>query len=132
MTERDSASPADRALERRSKQVFERGIAALDGATRARLTQARMRALEELPARRRAWLPASRFAAPAGAAAALALAAWLVAVRDGAAPEATLADSAVGDLDLLLGDEELELIEELDFYAWLEAQPEFVGGDGVG
>ena len=39
----------------------------------------------------------------------------------------------VDDVELLLGEDELELIEELEFYAWLEEQPEFqVSDDGAG
>jgi hypothetical protein len=32
--------------------------------------------------------------------------------------------AAWSDLDILLGDEELELFEELEFYTWLQEQPE--------
>jgi hypothetical protein len=46
--------------------------------------------------------------------------------------------AALGDLEMLLDEEELEMIEELEFYAWLEEQPEFdsapedAADDGVG
>ena len=43
---------------------------------------------------------------------------------------------AVADLDILLGEEELDMIEELEFYAWLEEQVELTSGeiveDGIG
>jgi hypothetical protein len=31
---------------------------------------------------------------------------------------------AAGDLELLLGEEELDLFAELDFYLWLETEPD--------
>jgi hypothetical protein len=38
--------------------------------------------------------------------------------------------AALGDLEILLGDEDLEMLdEELEFYGWLEEQPEFAGAD---
>jgi hypothetical protein len=44
--------------------------------------------------------------------------------------------ASLGDLELLLGAEDLEMLdEEIEFYAWLEQQPEFTpveNGDGVG
>jgi hypothetical protein len=44
--------------------------------------------------------------------------------------------AAATDLEILLGEEELELIEELEFYAWLEEQAELTSGeiveDGIG
>jgi hypothetical protein len=40
----------------------------------------------------------------------------------------------LGDLEILLGEEDLEMLdEELEFYGWLEEQPEFAKGvDNVG
>ena len=38
--------------------------------------------------------------------------------------------AALGDLEILLGEEDLEMLdEELEFYGWLEEQPEFAGAD---
>lgn len=120
-------------FEEHAKRVFDDSVAALDAATRSRLTQARYRALEELqPVRRRGWQWAL---APAGTLAAAALAVWLTI---GQAPPATedtdLQVASLPDLELLLGEEDLEMLdEELDFYGWLEEQPEFAdAGDSVG
>jgi hypothetical protein len=134
MGERDTSS--DRALEERSKELFERSAGAIDAATRSRLTQARVRALQELGPERSVWR--SSWLLPVGATAAAALAAWTLFMQPGALPEQSLQVAALGDLELLLGEEDLEMIEELDFYAWLEEQPEFdasaqpADGDGVG
>ena len=129
MSERDD----ERAFEARTQAAFDASVGALDAATKSRLTQARVRALDELPGSlRKRWSP--RWLVPAGAAAAVALAAWLVLVPR-PQPEEPMQIAALGDLELLLAEEDLELIEELDFYAWLEEQPEFdaaADGDGVG
>ncbi|HZF28630.1 MAG TPA: hypothetical protein VE907_05915 [Gammaproteobacteria bacterium] len=141
MSERQTERETD--LERRAKRAFDDSVGALDAATRSRLTQARYRALQELAAgRRSAWLgwlrlPTSPLA-PAGALAAVALAALLLVWRAELLPsEAILEGPPVADLDILLGDEDLEMLDEdLEFYAWLEEQPELTAppaaGDGVG
>jgi negative regulator of sigma E activity len=116
-------------FERRAKRAFDDSVAALDAATRSRLTQARYRALEErAPRQRRGWLSAL---VPAGASAATALVAWLVVWPSPPASEDVHAAS-LSDLEILLGEEDLEMLdEELEFYGWLEEQPEFVD-DSVG
>jgi hypothetical protein len=137
MSERQTEQ--DRELEQWSKRTFDRSTQAIDAATRSRLTQARVRALEELAERRPyAWTWRASML-PVGAAAAAAIAAWLVLVQGNVGNEPQLQASNFGDLEMLLGEEDLEMIEELDFYAWLEEQPEFdagapadEGGDGVG
>jgi len=119
-------------FERRTKRVFDDSVAAIDAATRSRLTQARFRALEEQPSSARergfrGWL------VPAGTAAAMALVAWLVVTPPPPALDDVQAAS-LGDLEILLGEEDLEMLgEELEFYGWLEEQPEFNdAGDSVG
>jgi hypothetical protein len=120
----------DSDFERHTKRVFDDSVAALDAATRSRLTQARHRALEERRPRAERW---RRSLLPAGAVAATALLAWLVVWQ---APPATepVQQTALGDLEILLGEEDLEMLdEELEFYGWLEEQPEFANaGDSVG
>ncbi len=124
-----------RDFEERTKLLFDESVAALDGQTRSKLTQARYRALEELaertsPAWSRSWLPAGAVAAVA----LLSLMLWqgqMEPVTQGGFDVA-----AVTDLELLLGEEELDMIEELEFYAWLEEQVELTSGeiveDGIG
>jgi hypothetical protein len=123
-------------LERRSKAVFDDSVEGLDGQTRARLARARNRALAR--GRRDSisrWLPSPRALLPVGATAVVALVA-LVSWR-GPAPESLAPEvAALQDLEMLLAEEELEMLEELEFYTWLEEQPEFSmpepGDDGVG
>jgi hypothetical protein len=118
-------------FERRTKRAFDDSVAALDAATRSRLTQARYRALEQ---RNGAPTPAWRLSViPLGTLAAAALVVWFTV---GQLPVATdnVPSAALGDLEILLGEEDLEMLdEELEFYGWLEEQPEFVGAlDSVG
>ena len=134
-------SNRDGDLERRAKEAFDRSAAALDASTRSRLTQARHRALEELPSagKRRGW---QWILVPAGGVAAAGLVAVLVLGPNDPTSDAGTSDAglqqavALGDLDILLGDEDLAMYDEdIEFYAWLEEQPELTppaAGDGVG
>ena len=134
----ESNLPSDRDFEARTKRVFDASVGEIDAATRSRLTQARYRALEELPTSRAGRSVWRGPFAPVGAIAAAALVAFLVFRQPEPAIEPALEVAAAADLEILLGEEDLELLEELEFYAWLEAQPEFASddpepsGDGVG
>ena len=113
-------------FERHTKRVFDESVAALDAATRSRLTQARYRALEERKVVRRGW----RWSLiPAGTVAATALVVWLTVWQSPPAIDA-VASAPLSDLEILLGEEDLEMLdEEIEFYGWLEDQPEFAGAD---
>lgn len=118
----------DSRFEQNTKRVFDESVAGLDAATRSRLTQARHRALEELKSPRRGW---QWNLAPVGVGT-LAAAALVVWFTIGQVPPATedLQGTSLNDLELLLAEEDLEMLdEELDFYGWLEEQPEFAGAD---
>jgi hypothetical protein len=117
-------------FERRTKRAFDDSVAALDAATRSKLTQARYRALEEQESARDRGFRSSLL--PAGAAAATALVAFLVVWQ--APPPAPVPQAAsLGDLEILFGEEDLKMLdEEIEFYGWLEEQPEFANVDSVG
>ena len=106
-------------FERRAKRVFDDSVAALDAATRSKLTQARFRALEEQEsARDRGWRSSL---VPAGTVAATALVAFLVMWQQPADPTAPVDTAPLGDLEILLGEEDLEMLEEeIEFDGWLE------------
>jgi hypothetical protein len=117
-------------FERRTKRLFDDSVAALDAATRSRLTQARHRALGERPSTRGAGWRWSLL--PAGTLAAAALIAWF-AVWPRLPVSDDVREAPLADLEILLGEEDLEMLdEELEFYGWLEEQPEFAGDDSVG
>jgi hypothetical protein len=122
-------------LEKRARELFERSVADLDAATRTKLTQARHRALREMErsTMTREWLSLRPQAAAAVLVVVAVGVAWLlVPSRAPLVPGESLAEAS--DVELLLGEDELELIEDLEFYAWLEGQPEFRvdGDDGAG
>ena len=88
-----------------------------------RLNRARQAALEQLPRRRRAahWLAPALSTAAVGA---LAVGLWLNPGTDRDVPVPVLnasADLTAADLELLLTDDSLEMLEDLEFYAWLDA-----------
>ena len=112
-------------FERRAKTLFDEGVDGLDARTRSRLTQARHAAVAELaqqrdPWMRRWWLPAT------GLATAALLAVIVVFNLNPAANERPLAAAslAVEDIDILSGAENIELLEDMEFYAWLESEPD--------
>jgi hypothetical protein len=124
-------------LERRANALFERSVAEIDATERARLREARREALAEL---RRPVFAAPRnlgFAAAAAAAAVV----LLVMLQSPQSPAPAAVDAQFGtmvaaDLELLLGDEELDMLAELEFYSWLDNQALGEGTeetqDGVG
>ncbi len=102
-----------------AKELFDISVERLDAATLSRLNKARHQALAELqqtkPGRQWArWMPATGVAAAA-----------LVTVIvlqtpgvEGPVPSAT----TVTDFEILLGEDSLEMLEELEFYSWIDPQ----------
>lgn len=131
---RNEQSTHERLLEN-TKRLFDAGVRETDTATRARLAAARQRALRE--ATSPVWVKAPRVWLPAAAAAILLiiLAPRLVEHSD-PEPARNLPTVAVTDLEILLGEEELEMLADFEFYEWLDLQD--VGSsegqieDGVG
>lgn len=116
----------DEQLEKRAQELFAESTAGIDGPTRSRLTRARAEAIAA--ARKPHWLAPSRLlqvGLGAGAVAAAALVA--VVLLQSPAPDVPIAaTAALDDLEILLDEDELELYEELEFYAWLLEQPELL------
>ena len=125
----------DRDFEERTKLLFDESVAALNGETRSKLTQARYRALKEMKGQQvvgwnRRWIPAG----VAAVIAVLSLMLWQGQVElanDGGFDMAT-----VIDLEILLTEVDLDMFQELEFYAWLDEQAELTSGqileDGIG
>jgi hypothetical protein len=121
----------EREIAERARQLFAASVAGLDGQTRSRLTQARTRAVEAAGRRRFDWWFAPARLVPLGAAAAAVLAValfWQIPTSTLAPVESTV----LNDFDILLEGEELDLFEELEFYAWLLEQPDLLDLDEVG
>jgi hypothetical protein len=119
----DRNSEREQEMAHRARELFADSVAGLDGQTRSRLARIRADAVEA-SARGRSWITPSQLL-PIGGVAAAVLA---VAVFWGnpQAPVDPVASAALTDLDILLEGEELDLLEELEFYAWLLAQPELL------
>jgi hypothetical protein len=116
----------------RTKVLLDESAEGLDAATLSRLNRARQAALARARPR-----VAPRWFLPAGLASAcvllLAVTAWHSYMPAGTArlPELPFTASASpngGDIDLVSSDDSLELYQDLEFYAWLDAQDQ--GSDG--
>lgn len=107
------------------REQLDADAAGYDAATLSRLNRARQAALDAgLRPQRRPWWHWSLVAVATSAAVVLAVALTLRTPEISAPPVAPVAleQSEVDDLELLAAGEDLELIENLEFYAWLEQQ----------
>jgi hypothetical protein len=133
--ERPTESELSSDFERSAKQAFDASVRGLDAATRARLVAARERALENARGARPS-LGWSWSLAPSGALAAAVVVAVLVLAYHPRSTEVG-PQQFPNDLEILLGNEDLAMLDDdIDFYSWLEDQPDFApptgNGDGVG
>jgi hypothetical protein len=107
----------DEDLIKQAKTMFGDSVDRLDAETVSRLNRGRQAALAELDRSRLSgqwarWVPATGIAAAAVVA---------VVVWQGSNVEGTLpANGSVADFELLLGEDSLEMIEDLEFYSWIE------------
>jgi hypothetical protein len=110
-------------LEARSKAAFDASVAGVNASVRSRLTQARFAAVAELERKQQSrW---QRMLAPASGLAAVAIVAALVVgpllhrggLLNGGVAGPTLADE---DMPILLDTDNMDMIENMEFYAWLD------------
>lgn len=111
-----STDDPDANFERRARKLFDESVQQLDAHTRSRLAEARHRAVDvrsEQPHVRPYWIPVAGVAAAAAAA---------VAIMPAIDRERELPGSftAAEDMVLLLNAEDLELLEDMDFYEWMD------------
>lgn len=110
------SSPRDNEPNDNAKSLFDESVDRLDAATLSRLNQGRHAALEQLQSGRNAgvwgrWVPLTGVAAAA-----------LVTVMLVRGPEKVdLPTASVTDFEILFEGENLEMLEDLEFYSWLEA-----------
>jgi hypothetical protein len=100
-----------------AKTLFDESVQDLDAATRSRLTQSRHNALAEAASRKgfgrwNQWVPVSGVAA----ATIFAVVLWR---GDSLVNEPDL-PAAVSDFEILLDQDELELLQDLEFYSWMD------------
>jgi len=116
----------DSAVEQRSRELFDAQVANLDARTRSRLNQARQAALDA--ARGQQAASPARWLLPVSSAAAVALVALTTVqimrpnVEVPVVAESAVLASTVDDVEILTSSVELEMLQDMDFYAWLETQ----------
>ena len=114
-----SNEPDESELERKARALFENSVEQLDARTRSKLTQARNRALDEVkrsaPQRRWIWAPAGGVA--------LAVVVAVVLSSGGLRSSPETGTLALEDIDIVADSENFEMLEDVEFYMWLEDAP---------
>ncbi len=109
--------------ENEARQVFQDAAGNLDQETLDRLGDARRVALKEVADTRHTPVPA-RWIPVAAAAGLGAVAVWALWPTATPGPELLSADLAGEDMEILLAGESLEFLSDLDFYLWLDLEPD--------
>lgn len=116
----DKNAAGDDALVQRARTLFDDSVSELDGHTRSRLNKGRQQALAAVRPDASRSLRRLLPVAATGAAAVAALLVWT-----GLDPvDAPRDNMAATDLELLLEQENLDMIEDLEFYSWIEIDSE--------
>jgi hypothetical protein len=123
MNERNRIT-ADDAFADKAKQLFDESVDGLDGETRSKLNRGRQAALAELQPGGRRWLQW----APAGGVAVAAVAALIVWTGSVQGPELDV-PSVASDMEILLTEDSLEMLEDLEFYSWIDLDAETIESD---
>lgn len=113
-------------LERRARELHDQAVEHLDADTLARLAKARRIALDEADGSSKTRISFGKRWAPAAMTAGLgSLAiAWLLVDYQRESTEVFVEEDLADDIEILLAGENLELLEDLDFYLWLTMQPD--------
>lgn len=105
-------------FEQKARSLFDDSVEGLDAKTLSKLNQGRQRALAELgrsgmPGQWLQWVPATGVVAAALV--------TVIIVRGPGSVEPPVAPvGTAADFEILLGEDSLEMLEELEFYAWME------------
>ena len=103
----------DEEFAREAKEAFDASVEELDAATLSRMNRDRHAALAQL---QRPSTPWTRWAPATGAAAAVLVAVVLLQMPAGVED----VPAAVTDMEILLGEDSIEMLEELEFYSWID------------
>lgn len=119
----------DKRFEESAKAVFDDSVERLDAATLSKLNQGRQAALAEMAsaqptAQWSRWMPATGVAAAALVAIVVLRGPTTVDPLDGSSPTVT-------DFEILMGDDALDMIEDLEFYSWVDVA-EFEATENAG
>jgi len=131
MNERNdkAANSDDERLATKAKELFDQSVQGLDGRTQSRLNRGRHEALAQLQpgVSHGQWL---RWAPASGVAAAALIA---VVVLTGRPPVDELTPPATAsDFEILLNEDSFEMLEELEFYTWIDLEGQVEGNGNVG
>ena len=110
---------ADDAFAERARAVFDDSIESLDAETRSRLNRGRHAALEAAGDSRPLWRPLAWLPATAAAAA---IAVVVLTANDPAMAPAIQPPAA--DMEILLNGDDLEMLDDLEFYSWIDLETE--------
>ena len=108
----------DKQFVENAQELFADSVERLDAATLSKLNRGRQAAIAEISTtashyRWLRWMPATGLAAAAIVAVVMLQGPATVDLPDGT-------ESAATDFEILLGDDSLEMIEELEFYSWID------------
>ena len=103
----------DEDFSRKAKEAFDSSVEQLDAATLSRLNRGRHEALAELRQPARQW---SRWMPATGVAAAVLVAIVMLQTPNGVEEM----PAAVADMEILLGEDSIEMLEDLEFYSWID------------
>ncbi len=105
----------DKAFEKKAKAAFDESVGALDAATLSKLNRSRHEALAELRRPKHQW---SNWMPATGVAAAVLIAVvWLQS--PGVVTDLN-GTTAATDMEILLGEDSIDMLEDLEFYSWLD------------
>lgn len=124
MNERDDIA-VDDGFATKAKALFDESVDGLDGETRSRLNRGRQKALAEAATGGFRWMQW----APAGGLAAAAVVAVVIFTGNPQFAELAVPEVAT-DMEILLTEDSLEMIEDLEFYSWIDFDAE--GSDNEG
>ena len=121
----------DELFVRKAKAMFEQSVDGVDGQTRSRLNQSRQAALAELDSGTVSLVGLGRWThfAPAAGVAAVAVAAVVLwsgnlSFDTGIGPIDPIESAMPGDFELLMTEESFDMLQDLEFYSWIEIDAE--------
>ena len=120
-TDDKSSSASDDLFAQKAKAVFDQSVEGIDGQTRSSLNRSRQSALAEIDSRNinlgrwTQWVPAAGVATVA----IVAISLW-----NGKPQIDAVAPSPVGDFELIMAEESFDMLQDLDFYSWLDIEAE--------
>ncbi len=108
-------SEQDQAFEKKLKAAFDESVDGLDAATLSKLNRSRHEALAELRRPKHQW---SNWMPATGVAAAVLVA--VVLLQSPGTVQDLNGTTAVTDMEILLGEDSIEMLEDLEFYSWID------------